>query len=525
MTSPHAAFILVCLMTLSACGSDQGTRPLGDRTPPAAVTDLNVTSLEPSDALLFWTAPGDDGMSGRAFAYELRHWNAPITEANWDSAVVVDSLPAPHDAGWPENLRFSGVEYGPRYFALRASDEARNRSALSNVAEETWVDATPPSAVADLEVEAASTGEMILHWTAPGGDGNGGRASRYALRYAPAPISDATWDEATPIDQTLLPAASGSRESLSVPGLPKHQWFYFALRTADEWPNWSALSNQPRACRMLTRLFPLDAELRNVGHPAWSPDGLRIAFDAKSASGHSGIYLVDVAGGAPTRITPDDGDGYYPAWSPDGARIAFSGYFSHSPGIWSIEPSPGATPERVCSLEWEVYQLDWSPDGTQIAFGAGDWPFAASIQAWVFTIPVGGSSAKRLTTPFFVNEWSPRFSPDGSSIVFASERGQGQGTFLWRVPAEGGDPIRLTQGSHQEVEPAWSRDGRFLAYTTSRHSRGDLWRVSSDGSDAVQLTFGGGGDRSPSWSPDGSRIVFTSDGSGRSELWILTLEP
>ncbi|MFN8547168.1 MAG: hypothetical protein U0527_04145 [Candidatus Eisenbacteria bacterium] len=527
MNLPRAACILLGFANLVGCSSDHTTRPRGDETPPSAVTDLAVSVIEPSDALLFWTAPGDDGMLGQAASYELRHFDAPITEANWDSAVVVESLPLPHAAGWRENLRISGVNYGHRFFALRARDEARNLSALSNVPGAQWTDEIPPSAVGDLVASDRPGGEVLLEWTAPGGDGNLGRASAYALRYSLSPITDATWDAATPVSGLPAPAAPGTKESLLISGLPKCHWLNFALRTADEWPNWSALSNQPRQALGFTRLLAEGTNLRFPGHARWSPDGRQIAFDAREPSRTSGIYVIDPIDALPVRVTPSEASAFYPAWSPDGSHIAFSGILSSErgspPGIWQVQPGPGSTPEPLCSVAWEMYQLDWSPDGTQLAFGAGDWPFA-SIQAWIFTVPIGGREATRLTSEFFVDEWSPRFSRDGAWILFSSTRSSGDGVRLWRVPVAGGEPTRLGAGAHGQYTPSWSHDGAFIAYSTGRRAGSDLWRVAADGSDPVQLTFGGAGDREPDWSPDGRRIVFTSEGSGKTELWIMTLE-
>lgn len=89
------------------------------------------------DVVLSWTAPGDNGTEGRASAYELRYSTAPPgadTTAWWSAATAIPSPPAPRSAGLAESLAVSGLAAEvPHFFALRAVDEAGNRSGISNV--------------------------------------------------------------------------------------------------------------------------------------------------------------------------------------------------------------------------------------------------------------------------------------------------------------------------------------------------------------------------------------------------------
>jgi hypothetical protein len=84
---------------------------------------------------LCWTAPGDDGWSGRAEAYDLRYSTSPITEASFTNATPVAGVPPPGRGGSEECVTVEGLASEPiYYFALRARDEAGNWSPLSNVA-------------------------------------------------------------------------------------------------------------------------------------------------------------------------------------------------------------------------------------------------------------------------------------------------------------------------------------------------------------------------------------------------------
>ena len=104
-------------------------------------------------------------------------------------------------------------------------------------------DVTPPGRVEDLAVVDSTGGVILLTWTAPGDDGtkDGRRDTTSAapLRLA----SEAQWSAATVVgDSTRVPKAAGETESLMVAGLGEGAWL-FALKTADEVPNWSAMSN------------------------------------------------------------------------------------------------------------------------------------------------------------------------------------------------------------------------------------------------------------------------------------------
>lgn len=128
-----------------SCSDEDGTTSPIDSTPPATVTDLRVAAVTESSATLVWTAPGDDGNEGVAQAYDLRWSLTAMEEWNWASASPVPLPPSPRAAGSPETLAVAGLwARTPYHFALRTSDEAGNRSALSNVARDTTAGGDPP---------------------------------------------------------------------------------------------------------------------------------------------------------------------------------------------------------------------------------------------------------------------------------------------------------------------------------------------------------------------------------------------
>ena len=108
------------------------------------------------------------------------------------------------------------------------------------------VDTTPPAAVANLAAGSPSSSSMSLSWTAPGDDGNSGNATLYDIRYSTtAAIDGSNWSTATQATGAPMPRIAGSTETFVVTGLRASTLYYFALKAADEAPNWSAISNSP----------------------------------------------------------------------------------------------------------------------------------------------------------------------------------------------------------------------------------------------------------------------------------------
>ncbi len=104
-------------------------------------------------------------------------------------------------------------------------------------------DTTPPAMVQDLIVTDVSVDNATLNWTAPGDDGDLGTASAYDIRFSTELISDLNWDAAIQAAGEPAPQPAGQLESFIVTGLSQGTTYYFAIKTADEIPNWSELSN------------------------------------------------------------------------------------------------------------------------------------------------------------------------------------------------------------------------------------------------------------------------------------------
>jgi hypothetical protein len=219
-----------------------------DTTAPAAISDLLAINPTSNSIDLTWTSPGDDGSTGTATSYDIRYSTSLITDANWASALQLAGEPSPAVAGSTESVTVSSLNPSTTYyFAIKTSDEVPNQSLLSNVPNNTTIatpsDTTPPSAVSDLAAINPATNSIDLTWTAPGDDGSTGTATFYDIRYSTSLISDANWASATQVASEPTPSVAGSSESMTVSGLSSGTTYYFAIKTSDEVPNESLISN------------------------------------------------------------------------------------------------------------------------------------------------------------------------------------------------------------------------------------------------------------------------------------------
>ena len=156
------------------------------------------------------------------------------------NATVVQQVTYPATVG--EGQSWACIPNGTTSFAWRTTiTQCATNGSLG--------DTTPPNAVNDLNaVPGPFPGEIRLTWTAPGDDGASGTASAYIMKVSHSAITSGTFDAAADIDRWImetLPLAGGSPETLWVAGLDPDSTWYFALKTQDEVPNTSAISNSP----------------------------------------------------------------------------------------------------------------------------------------------------------------------------------------------------------------------------------------------------------------------------------------
>lgn len=314
-----------------------------------------------------------------------------------------------------------------------------------------------------------------------------------------------------------------------------------------------------------------------------SPDGSQVVYvrtelNREKNDYRSSLYLVSSAGGDARRFTSATAKDTSPRWSPDGTHIAFLSNRSGSNQLWSI-PVAGGEATQLTDLPEPVSGIAWSLQGDRIAFvskadqqkidkakaksesGETDEPKSDTVRitrlryrsdgtpgfidnkpTHIWSIASDGGTPKQITSGEF-DDGAPAWSPDGTLIVFVSnrneEREKKRGSEIWTVPSTGGEPAAVVAGVTADFSnPAWSPDGKLIAIVGHQNPfaggaiNADLWVVQPDGDGlgnvtaALDRTVGDHGmsDTASSasgglvWSPESSSVFCSVSDSGNTHV-------
>ena len=242
----------------------------------------------------------------------------------------------------------------------------------------------------------------------------------------------------------------------------------------------------------------------------------KIAF-ASLRNGNFDIYIMDGDGGNQRRITVNPGVDRHPAWSPDGRKIAFVSNRNNvnidHKQIWVIN-ADGKNPIRLTDGMVDNYP-DWSPDGTKILYDAHLVPEGHNLAPGGIAVMDADGNNKRLLKK--AGGLHPSWSPDGKRIAFIS--GVDVINHVYVMDVDGRNRVQLTHDIVQKRLPSWSHDGKRIAYV------GDnvIWVMDSDGENPRQLTKITS-DEHPTWSPDSESIAFHSFSRDPGIIGIYTVD-
>ncbi len=252
--------------------------------------------------------------------------------------------------------------------------------------------------------------------------------------------------------------------------------------------------------------------------PAWSPDGTKLSFDSLRDSGALEIYTMSPDGTGIRRLTFALAEDRRTSWSPDGS-IAFQAGRDGNFNIYRMN-GDGSNQRQLTFDPQQDTQPAWSPDGAKIAFRSGR---VATSAGDIFTMDAEAGEVSDLknlnSSPAPVGEFAPHYSPDARQIAFQATLADGT-LAIFRMDADGsGPPTFLTtvttepgrRFSNNESNPAWSPDGTRIVFHSDRdrdptstdpalRDNVEVYTMNaSDGGDVRRLTTSPGFDGRCDW--------------------------
>lgn len=234
----------------------------------------------------------------------------------------------------------------------------------------------------------------------------------------------------------------------------------------------------------------------------------KVVFKAEKANGNSEIMISDYDGYNATPITDDNSIVAAPAWLTKKWHLLYTSYKSGYPWIYSHNLTSG---ERIPFAKYPGLNtsVTVSPDGRKVAMVLSK---SGSPDIWVCNIDGTGLTQLTKTRE---DESSPCWSPDGSTLCFASRLNERRS--LYTVPASGGAMTRLrTDGVSNPSEPDWSPDGKTIVFTSQMGSF-NICTVPAQGGVAEVLVTG----EDPSWAPNSRTVIFTRRTGNKRVLSLL----
>jgi dipeptidyl aminopeptidase/acylaminoacyl peptidase len=289
--------------------------------------------------------------------------------------------------------------------------------------------------------------------------------------------------------------------------------------------------------------IPLSAEEVSSDHPRWSPDGKLLAFlsarkDAEGNEGKTQVYLLNLQGGEAQRLTDTVQNVEDFAWAPDSKRLVL---ILRDPSPEELEEAANKAKdeeaaERTSATKKHKAQRPWVID--RLYFKEDTIGYLDRRRTHLYVFDVGSKAMTQVSSGDY-DDSEPDWSPDGKFLAFASNRSKPDpdatyASNIWIVAADntdkGAKPTQVTTGLGGDHQPAWSPDGKWIAYSTQldpklfEYNTKNIAVSPSTGGPAKVLTIAL--DRNgvnPHFAPDGKSAYFVVDDDGTQNLAQVTL--
>lgn len=251
--------------------------------------------------------------------------------------------------------------------------------------------------------------------------------------------------------------------------------------------------------------------LHNLSDPQMSPDGRRVAYvvstaDRETDETATSVYVARTDGRSPARRFTQGNKDHSPRWSPDGQYLAFVSDRGAKNQLF-VAPLDGGEPRQVTKAPHGISQPAWSPDGKRVAHAARTGEYKDPKERTPLE-----KSAPRVIRDL-------RYKLDG--VGFFDDRR----IHIFTGDVETGEEKQVTDGDWNDDHPAWSPDGKRLAFVSDRERqrhqrqwRTDVWVTPAAGGRATKVTRSKGSAAHPAFSPDGKRIAFVGHENGEAGL-------